>query len=141
MHGVDPNPSLSKRAAKAAGMMGLTAEYLAKMHGISRQSQDEFGYRSHMRAHAATEEGRFKNEIVPLQGHDAQGTPVLISRDETIRPETTVEKLAELKPVFDPKNGTVTAGTSSQISDGACAMLVMSYGHAKKLGINRTHLT
>lgn len=135
MHGVDPNPALSKSAAKASGMMGLTAELLSKMHGVSRQAQDEFGYRSHMRAHAATEEGRFANEIVPIHGHDENGTPKLITRDETIRPETTVEKLGLLRPVFDPKNGTVTAGTSSQISDGASAMLVMSYAKAKAMGL------
>jgi acetyl-CoA acyltransferase len=135
MHGVDPNPMLSKKAAKASGMMGLTAELLSKMHGISRQAQDEFGYRSHLRAHQATLEGRFANEIVSIHGHDAAGVPILVSQDETIRPETTVEGLSQLRPVFDPKNGTVTAGTSSQISDGASAMLVMSYGRAKALGL------
>lgn len=135
MHGVDPNPMLSKKAAKAAGMMGLTAELLSKMHGISRESQDQFGYRSHQRAHEATISGRFANEIVPIHGHDAAGVPILVTQDETIRPETTIEKLAALRPVFDPKNGTVTAGTSSQISDGASAMLVMSYGRAKALGL------
>ena len=135
MHGVDPNPTLSKSAAKAAGMMGLTAELLGKMHGISRQMQDEFGYRSHKLAHEATLGGNFKNEIVPMEGHDANGTPYLMETDETIRPETTVEGLAQLRPAFDPKNGTVTAGTSSQITDGASAMLVMSYGKAKELGL------
>ena len=135
MHGVDPNPMLSKKAAKASGMMGLTAELLSKMHGISRQAQDEFGYRSHLRAHQATLEGRFANEIVSIHGHDAAGVPILVSQDETIRPETTVEGLSKLRPVFDPKNGTVTAGTSSQISDGASAMLVMSYARAKALGL------
>jgi len=135
MHGVDPNPMLSKKAAKASGMMGLTAELLSKMHGISRQAQDEFGYRSHLRAHQATLEGRFANEIVSIHGHDAAGVPILGSKVVTIRPETTVEGLSQLRPVFDPKNGTVTAGTSSQISDGASAMLVMSYGRAKALGL------
>lgn len=135
MHGVDPNPALSKHAAKAAGMMGLTAEFLGKMHGISREQQDEFGYRSHMRAHQATEQGNFENEIVPMEGHDDQGTLVLVKTDQTIRPDTTVEGLAALKPVFDPKNGTVTAGTSSQITDGASAMLVMKYSKAKELGV------
>ncbi len=135
MHGVDPNPTLSKKAAKAAGMMGVTAELLSKMHGISRQQQDEFGYRSHQRAHQATLNGNFKNQIIAMQGHDADGNPYLMSEDETIRPETTVEGLASLRPVFDPKAGTVTAGTSSQITDGASAMLVMSYKKAKELGL------
>ncbi|MCH8532699.1 MAG: acetyl-CoA C-acyltransferase FadA [Saccharospirillum sp.] len=136
MHGVDPNPTLSKKAAKAAGMMGLTAELLSKMHGIGRQQQDEFGYRSHMRAHQATQEGKFANEIIARQGHDEAGNPYMMSQDETIRPETTLEGLAALRPAFDPKNGTVTAGTSSQITDGASAMLVMSYGRAKALGLS-----
>ena len=135
MHGVDPNPQLSKKAAKASGMMGMTAELLGKMHGISRQAQDEFAYRSHMRAYAAQKEGRFDNEIVGIEGHNATGAKVLVSQDETIRPETTVEGLSKLRPVFDPKNGTVTAGSSSQLSDGASAMLVMSYGKAKALGL------
>ena len=135
MHGVDPNPMLSKRAAKASGMMGVTAELLSKMHGISRQQQDEFGFRSHQRAHQATLNGNFDRQIIPLQGHDADGNPYIMKHDETIRPETTVEGLAALRPVFDPKNGTVTAGTSSQITDGASAMLVMSYKKAKDLGL------
>jgi acetyl-CoA acyltransferase len=135
MHGVDPNPTLSKKAAKAAGMMGVTAELLSKMHGISRQQQDEFGFRSHQRAHKATLEGSFKNEIIAMNGHDADGNPYQVIDDETIRPETTVEGLASLRPAFDPKNGTVTAGTSSQITDGASAMLVMSHKKAKELGL------
>ncbi len=134
-HGVDINPRLSKHVAKAAGMMGLTAEYLATLHGITREQQDAFGERSHRLAHAATLEGRFKDEIIPLAGHNAEGFLVKVAADETIRPETTVEGLAQLKPVFNPKGGTVTAGTSSQISDGASAMIVMSAARAEALGI------
>lgn len=136
MHGVDPNPKLSKYGAKASGMMGLTAELLAKMHGISRESQDEFGARSHQRAWSATQEGRFSDEIIAIQGHDAEGNLVLCKTDETIRPETTVESLSVLKPVFNPKGGTVTAGTSSQVTDGASCMIVMSYQRAKDLGLS-----
>ncbi|WP_320822561.1 acetyl-CoA C-acyltransferase FadA [Reinekea sp.] len=135
MHGVDANPALSKGAAKAAGMMGLTAELLAKMHGITREQQDAFGYRSHQRAHQATLAGDFSAEIMPMTGHDAQGSPYQMIHDETIRADTTLAGLAELRPAFDPKNGTVTAGTSSQISDGASAMLVMSYKKAQALGL------
>ncbi|OED42605.1 3-ketoacyl-CoA thiolase [Endozoicomonas sp. (ex Bugula neritina AB1)] len=135
MHGVDPNPRLSKHAAKAAGMMGLTAEMLSTMHGISRQAQDEFGVRSHQRAWAATQEGRFEHEIIPMQGHDADGNLTLFRHDETIRPETTLEGLSQLKPAFNPKGGTVTAGTSSQISDGASCMIVMSAQRAQDLGL------
>lgn len=134
-HGVDFHPGLSKSVAKAAGMMGLTAEMLAKMHGISRQAQDEFGARSHRLAHEATLEGRFNNEIVATQGHDEDGILRSINVDEVIRPETTVEGLSGLRPVFDPANGTVTAGTSSALSDGASAMLVMEEEKAKALGL------
>ena len=134
-HGVDFHPGLSKSVAKAAGMMGLTAEMLAKMHGISRQAQDEFGARSHRLAHEATLEGRFNNEIVATLGHDEDGILRSISTDEVIRPETTVEGLGDLRPVFDPANGTVTAGTSSALSDGASAMLVMEEEKAKALGL------
>ncbi|MGO2405938.1 acetyl-CoA C-acyltransferase FadA [Vibrio litoralis] len=134
-HGVDFHPGLAKNVAKAAGMMGLTAEMLGKVHGISREAQDEFGARSHRRAHAATLEGRFKNEILPTEGHTEDGTLKLYDYDEVIRPETTVETLSQLRPVFDPANGTVTAGTSSALSDGASAMLVMSESKAKELGL------
>ncbi|MFC2973620.1 acetyl-CoA C-acyltransferase FadA [Azotobacter bryophylli] len=134
-HGVDPNPRLSLHVAKAAGMMGLTAEMLGRMHGISRQQQDAFAVRSHRLAHQATVEGRFRDEIVPTEGHDQDGFLRLFDYDETIRPDTTLESLAALKPVFDPKNGSVTAGTSSQITDGASCMIVMSAQRARDLGI------
>ncbi len=134
-HGVDFHPGLSKNVAKAAGMMGLTAEMLSKLHGISRGQQDEFAARSHARAHAATIEGRFKNEILPIEGHAADGSLIQLDYDEVIRPETTVEGLSQLRPVFDPVNGTVTAGTSSALSDGASAMLIMSEEKAKALGL------
>lgn len=134
-HGVDFHPGLAKNVAKAAGMMGLTAEMLGKVHGISREAQDEFAARSHRRAHAATLEGRFKNEILPTEGHTEDGTLKLYDYDEVIRPNTTVETLSQLRPVFDPANGTVTAGTSSALSDGASAMLMMSESKAKELGL------
>ena len=134
-HGVDFHPGLSKTVAKAAGMMGLTAEMLAKMHQISREMQDEFAARSHQRAHAATVAGHFANEIVPTEGHNAEGVLTRYDFDEVIRPETTVATLAALRPAFDPVNGTVTAGTSSALSDGASAMLLMSESRAKSLGL------
>jgi len=134
-HGIDLNPEASKFTAKASNMMGLTAEMLGRMHGISRQQQDEFGLRSHMKAWEATQQGRWKNEIVPIEGHDADGRKVLCEIDEVIRPETTIESLQNLKPVFDPRSGTVTAGTSSALSDGASAMLVMSAAKAKEMGL------
>lgn len=134
-HGVDFHPGLSRSVAKAAGMMGLTAEMLGRLHGISRQMQDEFAARSHQRAHQATVEGRFKSEIAPLTGHDADGTLTLFDVDEVIRPETTVASLSALRPAFDPVNGTVTAGSSSALSDGAAAMLLMSEDKARELGL------
>lgn len=134
-HGVDFHPGLAKNIAKASGMMGLTAEMLGKMHGISREDQDAFGARSHRRAHAATIEGRFKSEILPIEGHAPDGSLTLFDYDEVIRPETTVETLSQLRPAFDPVNGTVTAGTSSALSDGASAMLIMSEQKAKELGL------
>lgn len=135
MHGIDLNPESSKHTAKASNMMGLTAEMLGKLHGINRQQQDEFGARSHQLAWEATQEGRWKNEIVPIEGHDANGNKVLCEIDEVIRPETTVESLSGLRPVFDPKGGTVTAGTSSALSDGASALLVMSAAKAEEMGL------
>lgn len=135
MHGVDVNPSASKHAAKAAMMMGLTAELLGKMHGITRQQQDEMGARSHRLAHEASINGRFDKEIIGVEGHDANGLRKLILKDEVIRPETTVETLAQLKPVFDPRSGTVTAGTSSALSVGASGMLMMSWEKAQALGL------
>ena len=134
-HGLDPNPGLSKHVAKAAGMMGLTAEYLSKLHGISREDQDRFSERSHRLAHAATVKGLFEREIIPIEGHDEHGRKVLVKQDETIRPETALEALAKLPPAFDPKSGTVTAGNSSQLTDGASAMIVMSAARAQALGI------
>ena len=132
---IDPNPALGLNVAKAAGSMGITAEYLALLHGITREQMDAFGERSHRLAALAREQGDFAREIMPMLGHDTQGLPYLMAHDETIRPETTIELLAKLKPVFNPRGGTVTAGTSSQITDGASAMLVCSAEYAKQQGL------
>ncbi len=134
-YGVDFNPGNSHYFAKAAGMMGLTAEYLSVLHKISRQEQDAFAVRSHKKAHEATLRGDFKNEIVPCEGHDERGFAKVFDYDEVIRPETNLETLAKLPTVFNPKGGTVTAGNSSAISDGASALLVMSAERAKDLGL------
>ncbi|MGF1695791.1 acetyl-CoA C-acyltransferase FadA [Vibrio lamellibrachiae] len=132
--GISMNP-FNKHMAQASAMMGLTAEALGKMHKISREEQDELGARSHRLAHQATLEGRFDDEIVPMMGHDENGCPTLVKYDEVIRPETTVESLGKLRPVFDPVSGTVTAGTSSALSDGASCLLVMSEDKARELGV------
>ena len=135
MHGIDLNPQASKHYAKASNMMGLTAEMLGRMNGITREEQDAFGVESHRRAWAATQAGRFNNEIVGVEGHDAEGKLQLCDIDEVIRPDANLEAFKALRPVFDPKGGTVTAATSSALSDGASAMLLMSAEHAQALGL------
>lgn len=134
-YNLDFHPGLAKHTAKASGNMGMTAELLGRQNGISREMQDTFGARSHQNAHKAHLNGGWKNEIVPVEGHDANGLLTVVENDEVIRPDTTVETLAGLRPVFDPVSGSVTAGTSSAISDGASAMLLMSAERAKALGL------
>jgi acetyl-CoA acyltransferase len=134
-HGVDINPALSLHASKASGMMGLTAEMLGKMNSVSRQAQDEFAVESHRRAARATENKEWANELIATAGHTADGMPLMVNYDEVVRPETNLEALSKLRPSFDPKNGTVTAGNSSAISDGASALLMMSAEKANELGL------
>lgn len=134
MHGIDLNPEASKHYAKASNMMGLTAEMLGRMNGISREMQDAFGVESHRRAWAATEAGRFNNEIIGVEGHDDNGFRVLCEIDEVIRPDANLATFAGLRPAFDPR-GSVTAATSSALSDGASAMLLMSAAKAQSLGL------
>lgn len=104
--------------------MGITAENVAKKFGISREVQDEFSYHSHKKAAAAQAMGKFKNEILPIEVKGRKET-VIFDRDEFIKPDTTLEILAKLKPAFDPV-GTVTAGNASGINDGAAAVMVVS---------------
>lgn len=133
-HGVDLDPHASRYYAKAANMMGLTAELLAKQHQISREMQDRFALNSHQNAFAATQEGLFRDEIVPLLGHEADGSLKSFDYDEIIRNDADFNTLSKLRPVFDPQNGTVTAGNASAIADGASALLVMEASKAKTLG-------
>ena len=135
MHGVDLNPAMSRHMAKASMMMGVTAEMLAQLHRVQREEMDRFALRSHQRAAAATEAGRFDAEIVPIEGHDTDGVPKVVRHDEVIRGDASLEALASLPPAFVPKTGTVTAGSSSAIADGASAMLVMSGEKAMALGV------
>jgi acetyl-CoA C-acetyltransferase len=114
--------------------MGQTGELVAKKYSITRKMQDEFAWQSHMKAAAAAKEGRFKAEIVAVEVPQKKGAPVVVSADEGIRPDTTVEKMAQLKPAF-LADGTVTAGNASQISDGASALVVMSRKKAEGLGL------
>ena len=132
---LDLDPRISRHAARASMNMGLTAEICGRDRNISREQQDAFGVRSHERAYAAAEAGDFDEEIIAIEAHDPEGRLISATRDEPVRPETNIEGLAGLKPVFDPVNGTITAGTSSQFSDGASAMIVMSGEKAKADGI------
>jgi acetyl-CoA acyltransferase len=134
-HGVDFNPEFSKVAAKASGSMGLTAELLATMHGISREEQDKFALASHQKAIAATKSGRFNDEIIPIEGLDDNGVPYMVTNDEVAREDANVNDLGKLRAVFNPRGGSVTAGNSSALSDGASCLLVMSEEKAKELNL------
>ena len=134
-HGLDLNPKMFHRTSKAALMMGVTAEFLAQTQGVSREDQDAFALRSHQLADAAHQAGEFEAEIVPVYGHEEDGTRALLNRDQCVRADTSMEALAELKPAFMPGIGTVTAGNSSPLNDGAAAMLVMSEEKASELGL------
>lgn len=134
-HGVDFNPHLALTTAKASGSMGLTAELLGRMNGVTRQQQDEFALKSHQKAAEATSKGLFNDEIIPILGHDELGVQALIKTDEVIRADASLDALLKLPAVFDPKGGTVTAGNSSALSDGASCVLVMSEEKAKALGL------
>lgn len=114
--------------------MGITAENLAEKYNISRKAQDELAYQSHMRATAAIKAGRFKEEIVPIEVPASKGKPTLADTDEHPRPDTTLEALAKLKPIFK-KDGTVTAGNASGINDAAAAMVIMLKSRADELGV------
>ena len=133
--GVDFNPKLFQSTSKGALHMGFTAEFLAQTQGIDRVAQDEFALGSHRKAAAATYAGEFTKEIIPIWGRDEAGARTLIREDQCIRRDTTLEALAALPPAFMPKIGTVTAGNSSPLNDGAAALLMMSDERAKELGL------
>jgi acetyl-CoA C-acetyltransferase len=111
--------------------MGMTGERIAKKYGVTRKQADEYAYESHMKAAKAQRAGRFREEIVPFNV-ERDGRKESFAADECIRPDTTIEKLSRLKPAFSPK-GILTAGNSSQLSDGASALVVMSQDAAKKM--------
>jgi acetyl-CoA acyltransferase len=137
-----PNPYLMEHCPDTYLNMGLTAENLATKHHITRDEQDQFSLRSHQRAMAAIEQGKFRDEIVPLEvidvslndGTTPQTRKVRFETDEGPRRDTSIEALGKLKPAFHA-NGTVTAGNASQMSDGAAVAVVMSHTRAKALGI------
>ncbi len=115
-------------------IMGLTAEFLARKHNLSRQEQDEVALRSQNLAEKATTSGRFKDEIIPVPIPQKKGEPLMYQKDEHFRPGQTMEALSKLPPAFI-KDGTVTAGNSSGINDGAAAVVIMSLEKAKELGL------
>jgi len=131
----DINPKLFRRTSKGALMMGVTAEFLAQTHSISRAQQDAFALRSHQLAAAATAAGEFKKEMIPIWGEDEQGHRLEVDYDQCIRSDTSMEALATLKPAFMPGMGTVTAGNSSPLNDGAAGLLIMSDTKAKQLDL------
>ncbi|MBL8125453.1 MAG: acetyl-CoA C-acetyltransferase [Blastocatellia bacterium] len=115
--------------------MGNTGEVVAEKHQISRETQDEFAYNSHRKATEAQAAGRFRDEIVSIEIPQKKGDPILLDYDEPVRPETTVEALAKLKPAFKKDGGTVTAGNAPGVNDGASALVVTSNEKAAELGV------
>jgi acetyl-CoA C-acetyltransferase len=111
-----------------------TERYNAKL-GITREEQDDYAAQSHQRAATAAKNGLFDDEIVPVEVPQRKGDPIMVSIDEGVRPDTTAAALARLRPAFAP-DGTITAGSSSQISDGAAAVVVMSRATAERLGLD-----
>ena len=136
MMGFNPrvDPSSNETYPQAYCSMGITAENLAKEYKVSRQEQDEFAFQSHQKAAAAWKAGKFDREVVRFETKGLDGKLVTLQQDECIRAETTVAKLGELKPAF-LADGTVTAGNSSPITDGAAFLLVMEEELAKSLGL------
>jgi acetyl-CoA acyltransferase len=132
-------PRVMQRYAERGGLVGQgeSAELIAEQWDISRQDLDEFSVRSHQNAARATAEGRFEREIIPVAVKDDDGadTDEMVAADEGIRPDSSVEVLANLKPAYRPEIGRVTAGNSSQITDGASAVLIMSEAKANELGL------
>lgn len=114
--------------------MGITAENVARKHNISREAQDQFAFESHFKAAKAIEEGKFRNEIVPIEVPQRKKEPIIFNTDEGVRPDTSVEKLSKLSPAF-VKGGTVTAGNSSPLNDGASCVLMMTEEKAGELGL------
>lgn len=138
---INPNPYMVENLPEVYMGMGLTAERVADEYEVSRQAQDEFALESHRKAAAAIERGVFKDEIVPIVIEEVSiedgiqtRQETVFDRDEHVRPETTLEALAKLRPVFQD-GGTVTAGNSSPLSDGAAAVIVMERSKAESLGL------
>ena len=130
-----PNPKM--QALYGTEPMGETAENIAEQTGITREEQDAFATQSHQRAIAAIDAGKFSKEIAPVSVPQKKGEDVLVSVDERPRRDTTLESLAKLKSAFRKEGGTVTAGNSSGMNDGAAAVLLMNAEKSRELGISR----
>lgn len=115
--------------------MGNTGEIVAEKYQISREEQDHFAFNSHRKAHEAQQEGRFAEELVSIEIPQKKGDPIVLDYDEPVRPETTVDSLAKLRPAFKKDGGTVTAGNAPGVNDGASALVVTSAENAASLGI------
>ena len=138
---ISPNPYLAEHYPEVYMSMGLTAEHVADEFGVSREDQDRFAYNSHMKAAQAWDAGRFAGQIVPFEFEEVwvedgerHSRAVVFDRDEHMRPDTTPEALAKLRPAFKP-TGSVTPGNSSPLSDGAAGVLVMEREKAQALGL------
>jgi acetyl-CoA C-acetyltransferase len=114
--------------------MGMSGEHVAEIYDVPREEQDRYAAASHQKAARAAAEGRFASEIVPVEVAQPKGSPIVMDRDETIRPDSTVDALKALKPAFK-KDGSVTAGNAPGVNDGASALVVMSEERATALGI------
>jgi acetyl-CoA C-acetyltransferase len=115
--------------------MGNTGEVVAERYNVTREEQDEYALNSHRKAAAAIKEGKFKDEIVPVEIRQKKGPALMFDTDETVREDTTAEVLAKLKPAFMPGGGTVTAGNAPGVNDGASAVVVTSLRRARELGV------
>ncbi|MEP7213834.1 MAG: acetyl-CoA C-acetyltransferase [Acidobacteriota bacterium] len=115
--------------------MGNTGEVVAEKHQITRETQDDFAYNSHRKAHEAQQKGYFKDEIIPIEIPQKKGDPIVLDYDEPVRPDTTAESLSKLKPAFKKDGGTVTAGNAPGVNDGGSALVVTSRENAEGLGI------
>src|SRR6266851_4637350 len=132
--GVPFGPRMLKRYDNGLVHQGISADLIAHKWEISREELDAFSLESHRRGARATAEGRFKSQIIPVEVKNEDGTTAIFDKDEGIRSDTSLEKLASLKPAFKP-DGLITAGNSSQISDGAAAVLIMERTTAERLGL------
>lgn len=115
--------------------MGNTGEVVAEKHQITRETQDQFASDSHRKAAAAQTEGRFKDELIPIEIPQKKGDAIVLDYDEPVRPDTSVEGLSKLKPAFKKDGGTVTAGNAPGVNDGASALVVTSLDNARELGV------